>query len=774
MPCWQPWASFDGRDGSASGPPREGHLSGGSSTVLFSGYTVLCTDPDGTLDGGRHGLFHRDTRVLSRYRLTLGGMTPELVAASMPESNHWQAVLRVARPGGRAEGPQLPQDAIEIQRERAVGPGLLERLRLRNHSAVACDTTLRVEIDADFVDTMEIDRPREQTGTTTATTDEAIPALTLRYAVESEGTVAERAIRLEITASSTPPALSSDAITFALRLEAGGDWQATIRFAPLDAGEWRSPDAFERGHRAGQRSAWRRRRPSIVGPEPLRRAFDRAADDLFDLRNWELEDRFLGGHDGAAWVLNAGVPMFTGLFGRDCLTAGWQSAMLGSRGTRGALEAIAATQAAADDPWRDAEPGKLIHEQRDGPLSELGLSPRDAYYGTQTTPAMFLLALSELWHWTGDDDLLRRHRDVALGAMHWAEQFGDPDGDGFLEYERRSPAGLRNQGWKDSDEAIRHPDGSIVEGPIATVEEQAFYYLALERMAEIEVALGDDHSGQRFLDRADQLRRRWQSAYWMPAEGSYALALDGSKGQVRSISSNPGHALATGIVPAAHARTLADRLMAPDLFSGWGIRTLSDRHPSYNPFAYHLGSVWPVEQATFALGFKRYGLDDHADRMVDAVLAAAALSPDHRLPEALSGHSRDAVAAPVPYPNANSPQAWSASALVQTVQIMLGLYPFAPLRTLAIVRPRLPEWLPELTLRGLRVGRATVDLEFERRDDGSARWRVLRRDGSLFVVPAGPPDNAEGGSWLERVQRGLLPAMPGRLARAGRIALGMH
>jgi glycogen debranching enzyme len=701
-------------------------------------------------------------------------VTPEVVSASMPENDQWEAVLRVGRPAGKAEGPQLPQDAIELYRKRSVGPGVLERLTIRNHSAVACETTLRLEVAADFIDSMEVDRPREQTGTTTVTTDDATSALILRYTVESEGTVAERAIRIEVAASSTPPELSAGAISFALRLEPGSSWESTIRLAPRDGGEWRSPDGFGGGHRAGQRSTWRRGRPAVEGPERLRRAFDRAADDLFGLRNWELEDRFLGGHDGAAWVLNAGVPMFTGLFGRDCLTAGWQSAMLGSRQTRGALEAIAATQATADDPWRDAEPGKLIHEQREGPLSELGMSPRDAYYGTQTTPAMFLLALTELWHWTGDDALLRRHRDVALAAMRWAERFGDPDGDGFLEYERRSPQGLRNQGWKDSDEAIRHPDGSIVDGPIATVEEQAFYYLALERMAEIEVALGDDQSGQLFLDRAADLRRRWQSAYWMPSDGSYALALDGSKGQVRSITSNPGHALATGIVPAEHARTLADRLMAPDLFSGWGIRTLSDRHPSYNPFAYHLGAVWPVEQATFAIGFKRYGLDDHADRLVEAVLSAAALSPDHRLPEALSGHSRDAVTAPVPYPNANSPQAWSASALVQIVQIMLGLYPFAPLRTLAIVRPRLPAWCPELTLRHVRVGRAAVDLRFERRDDGSARWQVLRRDGSLLVVPAGPPDDAEGGSWLERLQRGLLPGIPGRLAKAGRIALGMH
>jgi len=219
---------------------------------------------------------------------------------------------------------------------------------------------------------------------------------------------------------------------------------------------------------------------------------------------------------------------------------------------------------------------------------------------------------------------------------------------------------------------------------------------------------------------------------------------------------------------------VADRLLAPDLFSGWGVRTLSDRHPSYNPFAYHLGSVWPVEQATFALGFKRYGLDGHLDRLAAAVFGAAAACRDGRLPEALGGHSRAEIPVPVPYPAANVPQAWSASALIQLVQILLGLYPFAPLRTLAVVRPRLPEWLPELIVTNLRVGRASVDLRFRRRADGSAAWSVGRRRGSLIVIGAGPPDDAGSGRTTERLQMAALDRMPGRLARAARIALGVE
>jgi glycogen debranching enzyme len=747
-------------------------VASGFTTVIFSGYTVLSTGPLGSVSEGRHGLFHRDTRVLSRYRLTIDDAVPELVSESKPESDRWEAVMRVPRPGGRSEGPLLPQDALEVHVRRRVGPGMLEVLAVRNHSAVPCQTRLRLEVDADFADIAELDRQREQQGRLERTTD--LRSLRFGYVVERDGRRVERGLQLDVLDASSPPHIDASGVRFTLSLEPRSEWQATVRLAPLDGGGWAAPESPDDDSRARQRAAWRSRRLVLECAERLRGPFERAADDLYDLRNWELEDRFLGTTNGAGWILNAGVPTFTGLFGRDILTAGWQSSMLGPRAPRGGLEVVASTQAQADDPWRDAEPGKLIHEQRAGPLSELGLDPRDAYYGTQTTPAMFVLALSELWHWTGDTELLRRYRDVAMRALEWARQYGDADGDGFMEYERRSPRGLRNQGWKDSDEAIRYPDGTIVSGPVATVEEQAFHFLALERMAEILVALGEDTVAEGLLSRADHLRRHWHDAYWMQDEGFYALALDGSKEQVRSIASNPGHALGAGIVPAEHARAVADRLLAPDLFSGWGVRSLSDRHPSYNPFAYHLGALWPVEQATFALGFKRYGLDEHVDRLVEAVFAAALESPDSRLPEALSGHARDRVSGPVPYPKANSPQAWSASALIQLVQIMLGLYPFAPLHVLAIVRPRLPSWLPVLTLQRLRVGAATVDLRFERRPDGSADWRVVRRRGRLLVVSAGPPNADDPGSGLARFEYGLLRRMPGRLVRAGRIALGLR
>jgi glycogen debranching enzyme len=291
-------------------------------------------------------------------------------------------------------------------------------------------------------------------------------------------------------------------------------------------------------------------------------------------------------------------------------------------------------------------------------------------------------------------------------------------------------------------------------------------------MAEILVVLGDDRAAA-FLDRARRLRAAWHEAFWLEDERFYALALDPAKRPVATIASNPGHALAAGIVPAERAREVADRLLAPDLFSGWGVRTLSTRHPSYNPYAYHLGTVWPVEQATFALGFKRYGLDDHVDRLVDGMLAAAAASPTGRLPELIAGIDRSESPVPVVYPDANAPQAWSASATVQLLQVSLGMYPFAPLGVVALVRPRLPPSIPDLTVRNVRLGRATVAIRFVRRDDGSAAHEVIERRGPAVVVELPPPNSPEGGGWRGELGRELLRRMPGRRATAARIALGL-
>ena len=750
---------------------------------------MFCAGVDGSIDGDPAGLYDYDTRILSRFRLTIDGRGPELLSVARPEADMLVARFRVPRKGGRAEGPLLPEDALELALERRVGAGMLDRWTLHNHSAVAWEGRLRLEVDADFADIAEVGGERRQNGEISSR--QGPRSLELRYEARRSGRRFQRAVRVRALPTRTKSEAGDDAkldidandTGMAMRAQLGprASLELEMRVSSRVEGRWRSPDSPEQDisptTRAREREAWRESRLRVEAHGRLSAPFARAQDDLFALRNQDLETDLLVGAAGArqpGWIVNAGVPTFTGFFGRDTLTAGWQSAMTGTSTLRGALEVVASRQATEDDPWRDAEPGKMLHELRRGPLAMLGVNPRDAYYGSQTTPAMFVIVLSELWHWTGDDRILRRFKDAAVRAIDWAE--GTLNERGFVTYLRRSPAGLANQGWKDSDEAIRHANGRMAQAPMATVEEQAFHFLALQRLAEIMVVLGDDGAADALLDRAAALKRRWHQAFWMPHESFYALALDADGGQVASITSNPGHALAAGIVPPEHARAVADRLLSDELFSGWGVRTLAEDHPSYNPLGYHLGTVWPVENATFALGLKRYGLDDHLDRLAGATLEAAAASAEGRLPEAISGHRREPGVGPVAYPNACSPQAWSASAVIQTLQLLLGLYPFAPLHVLALVRPQLPSWLPEVTLRNVHVGLATVDLQFRRNADGSASHKVLRTDGTLVVARAAPPSTAPGTpvSWLEQIEHEVLKRSPGRLVKAARIAVGLE
>ena len=747
-----------------------------SRTVAHDGYTVLVCRPDGRIDGDDDGLWDLDTRVLSRHVLRLDGHDPSPIGACVADADRWSATLVITRDGGDPGGPRLPQDTWAIQIDRRIGSGMTETIVLTNHAMVPATAVLTLEIDADARDRLQKTGPGPER---TARTTWDPGSRTLRIEIITSAGDRQDLRTLEVVVGQPPDAVEvlDDAsptgrrLSYEIDLGPGEHQEIALRFVSIANGQRRDP-ADDVGHqRDRRRKVWRATRTHaetserLVGP-----AFERAADDLLSLRNWELEPST----DGEAWVVNAGIPKFTGFFGRDTLTAGWQAAMLGCGPLRGALAIAAATQATRDDPWNEEEPGRMVHEMRQGPLATLGIRPHARYYGTQTTGSLFVLSLSELWHWTGDDEALRAYRDPALRVIEWAETLGDLDGDGFLEYRKRSTDGLKNQGWKDSNEAIRYPDGRIVENPIATVEEQAFHFLALQRMAEILVALDEDAPRvEALLRRASELRRAWHDAFWIDAEGFYALALDPDHRRVDTISSNPGHALGAGIIPMAHAEAVADRLLASDLFSGWGVRTLSTDHPSYNPYAYHLGAVWPVENATIALGLKRYGLDDHLDQLAEGFFATIAHCRDLRLPEALTGHDRAAAPTPLPYPKAQSPQAWSASATIQFVQVMLGLYPFAPAGVLGLTRPRLPRWLPEITLRGLRVGGSTATIQFVRRPDGSAAHKVLDQDGPLRVIEVPPPNAVDGTDGvLPKLAAWAIDHAPGRLPAALRIALG--
>jgi glycogen debranching enzyme len=486
--------------------------------------------------------------------------------------------------------------------------------------------------------------------------------------------------------------------------------------------------------------------PRLICSNPLvSRAWETATRDLASLP--------YGLPDGPA-MPSAGLPLYLQFFGRDALTIGWQSLLATPRLLLDSLRANAAWRGTRIDDWLDEEPGKMIHQARNGPLSVLGDNPFTRYYGDWATPPDFLIMMGQYLAWSGDVDAVRELMPAARDAADWCERFGDPDGDGFLEYDTRSSGGVKNQGWKDSDDAVVDERGKVVANPIASSELQAYWYAGLQQTAVAAAAAGDVGYATELVRRARALKRRFNEAFWLEDLGVYAMGLDAQKQPIRSIGSNDGHLLASGIVPPDRGRRLAKRLMEPDMFSGWGIRTLSSEHPAYNPFSYHRGSVWPVEQGTIGFGFGRYGCWDELDRLAQGVFEMAGLFVEHRLPEVVSGVARDAEHPhPGIYANSCEPQGWSASAVVMLVQALLGMVAVAPLHLL-VVDPHLPAWLPDLRLEGVRVGDARLDIAFRRTARGRTAYRVERRTGRVAVMRQ-PPPQAPGAGPLGRLLSGI-------------------
>ena len=424
----------------------------------------------------------------------------------------------------------------------------------------------------------------------------------------------------------------------------------------------------------------------------------------------------------------AGVPWFAALFGRDSLIAALQTALVYPDFARGALEVLGELQATQRDDHRDAEPGKILHELRRGELAHFKRVPHTPYYGTADATPLYLVLLHVAWRCTGDRGLLEGHLATAERCLAWIDAWGDRDGDGFQEYGTRSSEGYENQGWKDAGDAVLNPDGTPVEGPKALCELQGYVYDAWRRTAEVYDALGRPSDAVRLREKARALFERFNAVFWDEEGGYYAYCLDGDKRPVLTVASNPGHLLWSGIVPPERAPRVVARLMRPDMWSGWGIRTLSAEHPAFNPFSYQNGSVWPHDNGFIALGFKRYGFAAEAARVARDVSEAASFFALHQLPELYAGIERTAVNFPVQYLGANVPQAWAAGTAFALLQALLGLQPDAAAGVLR-VDPWLPDWMPELTVRGLRMGDQIFDLRFVRHD-GANRVEVLRGDPS--------------------------------------------
>jgi len=766
--------------------------------------TVLATERDGTIaDGDEHGLFVHETRLLSRFRYLIDEEPPHPVAVSNVEQHTWLGYYITAPPGielyqqdkGSGQLTQASQQTLELRVSRFVGDGIHEDVDLTNFSRHPTEFRFEIELDADFADQEETRGERRQHGTIERRWQAGHRRWTLtfdyrathRYANQSEkGTAGlHRGLIVEIASAGSQPVYQRGRIAFDICLPPRGRWHCCINFIPFiedregdpnrDASRLGSPRLGTQlkplyGCQSfyGNRSERDRARRSCVERETRFRttesntlapivcgALQQSARDLAAMRLYDLDQ------NETAWTMAAGLPIYIALFGRDTLTASWQAALATADMMRGTLPALALWQGRERNDWRDEAPGRMLHEAHTGPLAVLNYNPRQRYYGSITTSAFYPVVLSELWHWTGDKDLIRSLIDPALRGLKWLTECSDLDGDGFHEYLTRSEQGVSNQAWKDSGDAIVYQDGSQVEPPIATCEEQGFAYAAKLHLSEVLWWLDEKDLAKRLYHEAGELKKRFNEAFWMEDEGFYAMGLDADKRQIRSIGSNPGHCVATAITDRALAERTVDRLFAKDLFSGWGIRTLSSDHPAYNPYSYHRGTIWPVEQATFALGFYRYGLHERVHEISRAQFEAAALFDFHRLPECFSGHPRDADHPfPAIYPQANVPQAWSASAVLCLVQAILGLYPYAPLNML-LVDPHLPEWLPELTLENLHVGDAVVAIRFFRRPNGASDYRVLDKRGPLHVIRQPSPWSLTA-SWWERTVDALSSLVPGR------------
>ncbi|HKF85474.1 MAG TPA: amylo-alpha-1,6-glucosidase, partial [Candidatus Limnocylindrales bacterium] len=431
--------------------------------------------------------------------------------------------------------------------------------------------------------------------------------------------------------------------------------------------------------------------------------------------------------------LAAGVPWFTTLFGRDALLTSFQALAVRPQIAVDTLETLAAYQAADEDAERDMEPGKILHELRSGEMARHGETPHRPYYGTVDATPLWLVLLGATFDWTGDRALVDRLWPNALRALEWIDRYGDRDGDGFVEYERRSDRGLLNQGWKDSSDGIRDRHGRLARTPIALAEVQGYVFDAKLRIAGLARMRGETDLATRLEAEAERLRQRFEEAFWSEDQGFYAMALDGDKRQADAIGSNAGQCLWTGIVSPERASRVVERLMAPDMFTGWGIRTYASGQAGYNPIGYHTGTVWPHDSSLIAAGFKRYGFQGEANRLCGRIFEASQHFSEFRLPELFCGFDREVSPVPVPYPVACSPQAWAAGSIFLFLETMLGLRPHAVAGELELVRPELPDWLTKVTITNLRLGDADVDLLVHRWRGGTSA-EVIRKSQDLSVT----------------------------------------
>ncbi|HWU56320.1 MAG TPA: glycogen debranching N-terminal domain-containing protein [Rhizomicrobium sp.] len=656
---------------------------------ILDGNEFVVSNRQGDLDANptqTHGLFLDDTRFLSRWVLTINGHRPILLSIDDTFYYRMQYFLALAT------GTVYIDSQLSVIRQRSVGGGFHEELQLINHGKDTLNLEVRIEAAADFADLFEVKDKLSKKG---ELYNHVIPGDRLTFGYRREQYRRETQVM-----SSEPAELSETGLLYRIKLEPKASWSTHLKVAALkdpdreaERPEPMNAASLQRLELSEDLSRWMAEAPKVVTSwHPLVEIYRRSLIDLAALR---VRRPLLFAAMPVAAMPAAGLPWFMTIFGRDSLLTSFQALPFVPELAANTLQTLGLLQSRSDDPFRDAEPGKIPHEVRFGEMTAFEDAPHSPYYGTADATPLFLILLEEYERWTGDRELVISLENEARAAMNWIDKYGDRDGDGYIDYERRNPHGLENQCWKDSGDSIAFADGTLAMTPRATCELQGYAYDAKRRTARLAREVWKDSVWAAELDhQAADLKRRFNQDFWLPDRQFFALALDGNKKKVDSLTSNIGHLLWSGIADQEKADHCVNHLMSDALFSGWGVRTMGKDEGSYNPIGYHVGTVWPHDNAIIAWGLRRYGYQAEAARLSYAMLEAAELF-DYRLPEAFGGYSRESTKFPVEYPTACSPQAWAAGTPLLLIRALLGLE--AKDKQL-IIDPALPKMIERLEL----------------------------------------------------------------------------
>jgi glycogen debranching enzyme len=697
---------------------------GPGARVLKQGNSFAVMNEFGDVDAeGEQGIYHLGTRYVSSLSLSLGDC-PFLLLSSRVLHDNLVLAVDLTNPDVQDRGRTLvPHGSLHVWRSKFLRDGVCyERLRVANYGSVAVDTPIRIAFEADFADVFEVrGTRRERRGV-------VLPAV-----VEGDSVVLayrgldDRVRATRLAFAPAPDEIGPEGASFHVSLDAKQTKDLYV-WITCDAGvNGSSPCPYERVY-ADAESA-------LAGAQERECSIHTSNEEFNELLNRAQADlRMMITDTPHGPYPYAGVPWFSTPFGRDGIWTAIESMWLNPDWGAGALRFLAATQADRSMPERDAEAGKIIHEMRDGEMAALGEVPFGSYYGSVDATCLFVMLAERYFDLTADRGLIESIWPNLMAALQWMDRHGDLDGDGFIEYGRRSPDGLIQQGWKDSNDSVFHQDGTLADGPIALCEVQGYAYGARMGLARLARMRGDDGFADRLEGEAARFRDRFDQAFWCDELDMYALALDGRKMQCRVRSSNAGHCLFTGIALPERAERIASAMGDTDMFSGWGIRTLSSAERRYNPMSYHNGSIWPHDNAIVGAGLATYGYKEMAARILGGLFDASLFIELHRLPELFCGFERRPGGSPTVYPVACSPQAWASAAPFLLLAAILGLSIDGVRRVVTLTHPLLPTFLEDVLVRNLRVGDATVDFRLHRYPD-DVGVNVLRRTGSVeFVI----------------------------------------